>query len=61
VAQFASRTRAGDTVKLTLMRRDRLGGMSVTLAAPPADTAWIEVAADATADAKTILDSWSPP
>ena len=50
----------GERVELTIFRRDRLMQIAVLLAAPPEDTAWIEVAADAPPAAKAILDAWTP-
>ncbi|HVO30296.1 MAG TPA: PDZ domain-containing protein [bacterium] len=49
----------GDVVEVTVFRRDRLIPLRVTLAAPPADTAWIETKADPSPAAKAILASWA--
>ena len=51
---------AGETVTLALFRRDRLVEVSLALATPSDDTAWLEALPDAPAVAKVILDSWAP-
>jgi predicted metalloprotease with PDZ domain len=49
----------GDHVKLTVIRRDKLQEVTLVAAPPPVDTAWIEVATDATPPAKALLDAWA--
>jgi predicted metalloprotease with PDZ domain len=48
----------GGQLRLTLFRRDELIEMEVTLAAPPADTAWLEPLADPSEAQRAAFRAW---
>jgi predicted metalloprotease with PDZ domain len=48
----------GGTLRLTLFRRDELLEVEVTLAAPPADTAWLEPLADPSDAQRAAFRAW---
>ncbi len=54
----ANERKAGETLAVTVLRRDRLIEIPVVAATPPEDTAWIEVDPKATDEAREVLRSW---
>ena len=49
----------GDSIAFHVLRRDRLVDLTLVAAEPPKDTAWFEADANAPAEAKRVLESWS--
>jgi predicted metalloprotease with PDZ domain len=49
----------GDRIAFHVLRRDRLVELAIVAAEPPKDTAWFEVDAAASPDAKKALESWA--
>lgn len=50
---------AGDRLAFHVLRRDRLVELTLVAAPLPKDTAWLEVDASASPDAKKALESWA--